>query len=450
MLNSLTAKGDGQKVALLIAYAYPPFPAIGSVRPAGLAKYLPRYGWTPVVLTAQWDGFERCADGVIETQYRDVMEQVKQKFWLDRGRGFHELLGLPLSSTPRKPHLHTRLLDAIRAAMTYPDQQKGWIPFACAAITDLARKQRVDAIISTVPPFTAHLVAARAQKLLRCPWVADYRDLWNIDPVTMGEAKGVAALVRHKTEKQVLSEVDALVTVSEPCAERLRSRYPEKRVVCITNGFDEDEAARPNQQLSALFTITYTGQLYQGGRDPSELLFAITELLAEGKLARDDVRLRFYGPAESFLAALVSKHGLQDVVELHAHVPRPQALELQRQSQVLLLLPWWSPEATGVLTGKLFEYLGAARPILAIGGGRGALADLLEETNSGVYAVSRAEIKRFLCRYYDDFKRVGCVSYDANPHAVAKYTHNQMACKFAALLHSLSAVHHSGAPTMAT
>jgi glycosyltransferase involved in cell wall biosynthesis len=423
---------------LLIAFAYPPATLVGALRPAGLVKYLPKFGWFPIVITPRLDGFCRSEPDVVETDNQDLISEWKKKFHFNRDRPLHEQLGLPLASGPKATLLHTRVLRGVKTFLTYPDEWKGWIPFALGGIAELACKHRVDAIISTAPPFASHMVAARAKRLLGCPWIADYRDLWNVDPVTLQPATGIVAAIRKRTELKVVREADAIVTVSNPWANRLRCEYPDHEVVCINNGFDEDEVPASPSSLTSTFTMTHTGQLYRGRRDPSGILRAVQELIVEGVMSREDVRLRFYGPVEQFLLALVRKFELDEVVEIHDPVPRQEALQLQRESQLLILLPWWSPEDSGVLTAKVYEYLASGRPILAVCGGHGAITELLQETRSGSHAVLPSEIKEALKDAYFDFKQYGYVRYRGNEEAVRKYTHREMARKFAQLLSSMT------------
>jgi glycosyltransferase involved in cell wall biosynthesis len=263
--------------------------------------------------------------------------------------------------------------------------------------------------------------------------------LWNLNRLTMGEASGISAAIRRRTEQHVIAGANALVTVSEPWADRLQRRYPSQKIVCISNGFDEDDFPEKPAEVTKTFTITHTGQLYQGRRDPTLLLQAVRELITEGALLREHVRLRFYGPIDAFLAPLVAKFELEDVVEIHNSVPRSEALRLQRESHLLLLLPWWNPEENGVLTGKLFEYLGSRRPVLAVGGGHGAVTELLKDTNAGVHALCTADLKGFLLQAYSWFRTWGQVPYRGNQQAIRKFTHREMALKFSRLLDSITA-----------
>ncbi len=123
-------------------------------------------------------------------------------------------------------------------------------------------------------------------------------------------------------EKRTLRDADALVTVSQPWADRLQSRYPGKKVFAIANGFDPDDYRSPAPALTREFSITYTGELYQGQRDPTQLFEVLSDLLREGSVLLEDLRVRFYGAVEPWLPILVEKFGLQQVVELHGSTPR--------------------------------------------------------------------------------------------------------------------------------
>jgi glycosyltransferase involved in cell wall biosynthesis len=215
----------------------------------------------------------------------------------------------------------------------------------------------------------------------------------------------------------------------------LQDSYPEKPVQVITNGFDPDDFARvsaPNRY----FSISYTGQLYAGRRDPTQLFEVMQELLQEGLIRREKLRISFYGPIEAWTQPLIERYGLQGVVELHGSIEREQALRRQQESQILLLLGWANPQETGQHTGKLFEYFGARRPILAVGGVRGVLTETLEETGAGLHALSKLQLRQFLLQSYAEFEERGEVRFRGNEHELLKYTHAAMAGKFSALLNA--------------
>ena len=227
-----------------------------------------------------------------------------------------------------------------------------------------------------------------------------------------------------------------LVTVSEPLAQKLRLLHHDKPVVAIPNGYDPDEVTR-SAQLMKEFTITYTGQLYQGKQDPTPLLRALVELASEGKIELKTVKVRFYGDTPYWLEQEIKRYQLDEVVSLHPKVLREVALQKQRESQILLLLNWDDPDEVGVYTGKVFEYLAARRPILAVGGPRGVVTKLLEETGAGVHALGREHLKRVLFELYEQYRTHGYVPYKGCEERIAKYSHREMARHFATVLDSL-------------
>ncbi len=225
-----------------------------------------------------------------------------------------------------------------------------------------------------------------------------------------------------------------MVTVSDPWARTLQERYPSTPVCAITNGFDPDDFRVQPGPLTENFSITHTGYLYAGKRDPTLLFDVLHELIAEGALQKNDIRVRFYGPPESWLPPLAERYGLKEVVELGGTIPRQEALRRQAESQILLLLGWSDPRETGQHTGKLFEYFGSARPILAVGGAVGVLTEALDETRTGVHISDKARLRQYLLSAYAEFKSNGFLSYHPNQEAVRQYTHLEMARKFSEVL----------------
>jgi hypothetical protein len=423
---------------LLVAYHYPPSRESGALRPRGLAKYLQEFGWNVDVLTPRLPGPR--PGNVFETDYVDVVAQWKRRLRLHPTKGLRDQLNLSPPPSVRSRSLQADLIGAARWALTYPDPLKGWARFAVAALEQF-RGRGIDAIISTAPPLVCHMVGMRAKQVLNCPWIADYRDLWNVEADTLEDQKGFVGTLQRRTERKVLAGCDALVSVSGPWAERLKQRYPSKPVHAITNGFDPDETRNDDCQLAPKFSITHTGMLYQGRRDPSALLETLRELIDAGQIDASDLLLRFYGPIEPFLQPLLKRYGLEAVTELRAAVPRPEVLALQRESQLLLILSWSGPNENGGHTGKVFEYLAARRPILAIGGARGVLTELLEETKSGLHVISKAQLRQFIVGAYSEYKRQGYVTDHGDITVIDKYSQREMSSRFADVLNQCVSAH---------
>lgn len=422
------------KRVLVITYYFPPRPGVASLRLRGLAKYLPEYGWEPVILTATLPGEPEYGFRVIQTFYPgDVTSRWKQRLGMAKNRGFQEQIGISRALRESKASLTTKLVNLIRGIIAYPDEQKDWYPFALKAGHDLLKRERFDALLSSSGPVTSHLVARELKARHRLPWIADLRDLWTQNHYY--PYGPIRRALERKLELRILSAADALVTVSSPLAEQLASLHRGKIIFVIPNGFDPDEVG--SASLTKEFTITYTGELYEGRRDPALLFQVLRELIDKGVFDSHLVKVRFFSPVQYWLEQEVKQYGLEQVVELCGIVPRDVVLQHQRASQILLLLNWNDPRERGVYTGKLFEYLAARRPILAIGGPGGVVKDLLTRTKAGMHVSNKNELVTVLTSWYDEYKDTGQVAYHGIPQEINQYSHREMARRFANVLDEL-------------
>lgn len=419
------------KRVLILTYHFPPRPTIGSVRLGGLAKYLSRYGWEPVIVTATYPGREEWPIPVLETADRDVVAELKRRLGLEESRGLQEQLGVSGGRRGLKASVVRLVSEIGRTVLCYPDAQRGWFPYALEAAIDAVRQFGCLAILSSSSPVTSHLVAKVVKTRLGLPWVADLRDLWIDNHYARRPAWRL--FLERRLERETLGRADTLITVSDPLAATLKRRFTEVPVYTVLNGFDPDECAQQSR-LSSDFTLRYTGSLYGGKRDPTPLIEALARLASAGRIDRSKVKVGFYGPESARVLQLASAYKVEDMVYAHPAVPRQESLQLQRESQALLLLNWNHPSERGVYPGKLFEYLGARRPILAVGGPRGVVADLLDETKAGVYAPDSSSVERVLTAWWQSYSHSGAVPYDGDVERVAGYSHLHMARRVAAVL----------------
>jgi len=425
------------KQVLVITYYFPPRPGVASLRLRGLAKYLPEFGWEPIILTPTLPGDPDTRFRVIQTPYPgDVTARWKRRLGLSADKGFQEQIGIPRALRESKASFTGKVINLAKAILAYPDEQKGWYRFAVSIGHELLKREHFNALLSSSGPATCHLIARKLKEEHKIPWIADLRDLWTQNHYySYGTLR---RLFERRLEIKTLSTADVLVTVSEPLAQKLRLLHRDKSAVAIPNGYDPDEVAR-STQLTKEFTITYTGKLYQGKRDPTPLLRAIAELASERKIDLKAVKVRFYEDTPYWLEQEIKRYQLREVVSLHPKVPREVALQKQRESQILLLLNWNDPDEVGVYTGKVFEYLAARRPILAVGGPRGVVTELLEETGAGVHAFGHEHLKHVLFEFYQQYRAHGYVPYRGCEERIAKYSHREMARRFANVLDSVSA-----------
>ena len=416
---------------LIVTYYFPPRPGVASLRLRGLAKYLPEFGWEPVILTAALPGEPDSRFKVVQTPYPgDATALFKKRLLLNPSKGFQEQVGVPLAVREGKRSFTRRPITLVKGVIAYPDERKGWYPFATKAGTAVLQEENFNALISSSGPVTAHLIAKRLNTEQHIPWVADLRDLWT--QAHQYPYWRLRKWFERKLELKTLAQADALVTVSKPLAEKLSSLHRGKPVFAVPNGFDPDEVG--SAPLTKEFTVTYTGQLYQGKQDPVPLLQALRQLIVEEVVNQDVTRIRFYGPTQYWLEQEIRRYHLEKIAKQCGTVSREVALTKQRESQILLLLNWNDPGEQGTYTGKVFEYLAAKRPILAIGGPEGVVSELLEETGAGVHVSDLATLKGILTRYYQEYETSGRVSYRGRDNESLKYSHREMARKFAKVL----------------
>lgn len=429
------------KRALLVSFFYPPRPGIGSLRPAGLVKFLPEFGWDCLVLTATTDTAPYEAGNVTATAYVDRVAAVKQMLGLRGDEGAQQQLSSGLGERRQgtfRDRMVAGVAQGVRKVLTFPDDAYGWYKPGLTAARELLRREKIDLIVSSSFPVTCHLLAKQLAKEFGLPWVADLRDLWSQNHY-LGSPGLIMKLHRH-LEVRTFKHAVALTTVSRPLAETLGLLHPVAKVETIMNGYDPDDypPLEPTGH-SQRFIISYTGSLYDGKRDPIPLFEAVQGLIEEGVITHKDIEIDFYGDTGSWLREYIVKYELESVVKLHGTVSRKQAIRVQQQSDILLLLLWDHPMEAGVVTGKLFEYLGARRTVLAYGGPGGVVATLLDQTGAGRFVHGVSGIKQFLREALDRWCADHGLVYQGDSDRVDKYTHREMARQFANLFDAMVA-----------
>ena len=422
---------------LILTYFFTAGPTAAGLRPLGLAKYLPEFCWEAVILTPALPGPPDPHFDVVGTRYYDSLGWAKKLLKLNPE---HTLMA-QVAQLKKKLRIKSEwsplefILVAIGEIAAYPDPQKGWRRLAFESGRDILQQQDIKAIISTSPPVTTHIIAKELKEKFKIPWVADFRDLWTQNYYY--PYSPLRRMMERRLELKTLSAADVLVTVSEPVAAELSKLHGHKAVYSIPSGFDLAELSKTAGSLTDKFTITYTGNVYPRKQSPQPLFAALRDLISQGDINTSDIEVRFYGAQASWIDKLANHYGLTSVVKQFGLVPREIALDKQRESQLLFLLKWNDPKHRGVYTAKIFEYLAARRPIIAVGGFHDVVSELLAETKAGVCGQTKEDVKTILLPLYREYKLTGAVSYAGSEDKINKYSHQEMASKFASILDSI-------------
>jgi glycosyltransferase involved in cell wall biosynthesis len=357
--------------ALLVTLYFPPSGGGGVQRPLKFAAHLPALGIETHVL----------APDDPKWIHRDADLQPPTQAWIHRARylgprgrrpadELHGLTGLDRAS---------RQATLLARRLIVPDEHASWNLTALPAAVRIAREHRIDVVLTTSPPGSVHLVGAAVKRATGARWIADLRDSLVAHPHRGGDRPGMRAKERlsRRVARLVAGYADAVVAAADAIADEARHLEPRGRVLAIPNGCDFEDFAGLDYAPATRFRITHAGSFF-GRRSPRPFL----EALVRSEL---DVVARFVGDFRAADREWAEGLGLGDRLELHPFVPRRESLRLQRDSEALLLLiPEAGGRGRGVLSGKVFEYLAAERPILAAVPPDGAAAALIRDARAGV------------------------------------------------------------------
>ena len=361
---------------LLVTLYFPPAGGAGVQRSLKVASHLPALGIETHVL----------APDDPKWVHVDAELPLPTQAWVHRAR----YIGPRGRRIADELHGRSGVDLAVRQASTIgrrlllPDENVTWNATAIPKAIQIVRSEGIDVVLTTSPPGSVQLVGAAVKKATGAKWVADLRDSLVLHPHRAAE--GIGAVAKRKARagvaRLVASQADAIVTAAESISVETRGINPRGPVVTIANGCDFDDFAGLEYARTDRFRLTHAGSFF-GKRDPKPFLQALADSGIE------DVTVRFVGDFRPGDREFMDSLGLGDRVELIDYVPRRESLALQRNSDALLLLiPDAGGRGRGVLSGKVFEYLAAERPILAAVPPDGAAAQLIRDTGAGVVAAA--------------------------------------------------------------
>ncbi|MCP4607826.1 MAG: glycosyltransferase family 4 protein [Planctomycetes bacterium] len=401
------------KRVLLFSIHYPPTNSPASGRSGCMAKYLPKYGWIPMVVAGQTPG-----DLLIDHSYvRDLPHEYLAAEIPYNDKGY-------LASVFR----YEGLIRSFRPGF-YPGK---WISKAIQKLPRILNTNTINAIWATYPPVGTLYLADYCSRKFGIPWIADFRDFPGEHGLPKTFYKRLKMYREISDYKRVIKSASTITTVSKGLADMIRKENRQD-VYNIMNGFDPDDMDDNNTSVFKKFNIVFIGSFYKN-MSPKPILEALAELLDSRTITEKDVVVSFYCFNRNELINELKGYPYPEIFSVYPCINREECYKICR-SNLVLMLP--GPHPPGVLTSKIFTYLASQRPILAGPDSSDCIKEILGETNAGIACSSVQDITDVILKWYQEWKKTGMVKYNGRKEAIMKYSRDKQAGQLAELLDSI-------------
>ena len=407
------------KNILIIAYYFAPNSGAGVQRPLKFAKYLPDFGYTPVICCPNAKLMRHKKD---DSLLKDIppSAKVNNTFILDLNWLFKLLYGFKLYG----------VVNWINNVLLFPAYQLQWIPFLKWELRKVFKNQNINAVLITVPPHSNLVIAKWIKKRFNVPIIFDYRD-----PFTFNlELHGQKAIdKRFLFEKSILSSTDFVITVTQTMKKKMEEGFKIEKISVIPNGYDDDDF-QINDNLtkdkSSPLIISYIGKTY-GEYTTMPFLIALNQI----KNQLNDIEVRYIGSFTKIEIDFIKNNKLDQIVKLIPYCSHDEAIAYNQESDVLLMVianDKWKYN----VTGKIFEYIRSGKPILAIIPEDGDAAKILKETATANLIVSPSNLEANPKLLFSAFNRAQ--PFNPNQDAISKYSRKELTRKLARIISSLT------------
>lgn len=445
------------KKVLIITYYWPPSGGAGVQRWLKFTKYLREFGWEPVIYTPE-NPESPNNDSSLGKDIPKDLKVIKTKIWepytfykVFIGQKKDQKINAAFLTESKKPKKFEKIAVWIRGNFFIPDARKFWVKPSIRFLSGYLKKNPVDAVISTGPPHSMHLIALGLKKKLNVPWLADFRDPWtNIDFYSKLMLTSFADRKHKQLELEVLNKADVVTCVGKTWLDELQEIWRKKKGSLgkaeanihnskfrfISNGYDPDDYSGEKVESDKKFSIVYVGTLDKS-RNPGILWKTLSGIVNKNTSFANDLQIKLVGKTDIAVTVDIEKNGLLPYMEKIPYLTHEEVTQVQKKSQVLLLLINNTPNAMGITTGKLFEYLAAERPILCIGPKGGDADKILTQTNGGLisgYEDSQS-LEANILYFYNKYK-IGNLSSESVD--IEKYSRKALTGEVAKVLNEIS------------
>jgi glycosyltransferase involved in cell wall biosynthesis len=422
------------KRVLIVTYYWPPSGGGGVMRWLKMSKYLPEFGWQPVIYTPE-NPDPSVRDESLETEVHPSTEIIRTRIW-EPYRIYRKLTGKKSEtkfksgfiSEAARGNWKDKLSVFLRGNLLIPDPRVFWVRPSIQFLQNYLSQHPVDLMVTTGPPHSMHLIGAGLKKHFpNIPWLADFRDPWTeIDFYHRLKLTCLADKIHRKMEKKILEMADVVTTVS-PYLKGTTEKLAGRRVDVIYNGFDPADFDFVISPDSNYFTISHFGA-FNRDRNPAILWKVLGELKLENPDFASLLKISLIGQTDETIITEMEENGLLQNLTLCNHMQHLNGLRLLASSQILLLPLNDAPNVRGILPGKMYEYMALRRPILAIGPPEGDFARILDETRAGFTHsfTDQQGIKETLRKLFADFK---AGKLEVNSSDFERFSRKNLACE---------------------
>ena len=421
---------------LIITYYWPPSGGSGVQRWLKMAKYLPDFGWEPVIYTPENPELMARDEELLKeispnlTVWKRRIVEPYSLYKIFTGKRGSDLKPGFISDNHGKISKKERFAMFVRSNFFFPDPRCFWRRPSVRYLTKRLDKEPVDWIITTGPPQSMHLIGKDLHRKTGIPWLADFRDPWTGIYYFKHLNMTACTVARHKrAERAVVHQADVVTVVSPQMKRDFLSLKP-KQIEVIPNGYDQDDFRVAPIIFHKKFTICHTG-LFTRDANPHRLWDALSSMITENEGFKEKLHIVLVGHTDGAVKRSIEEAGLLSNTHFIPYVSHLEAIRYQMGANLLLLTLKKEPESTGIITGKFFEYLAAGKPILGIGPVEGDLAQMLASCQAGVmHAFDEFEgVKKSVWQYFHS------PGTPPPPHLVSAYSRKNLCGKLVALLH---------------
>ncbi|SDQ69394.1 hypothetical protein SAMN05421664_2200 [Chryseobacterium soldanellicola] len=403
-----------QKKILIITYYWPPAGGPGVQRWLKFAKYLPEFGWKPIIFTPENPSYPLLDESLLK-DVPENLEIIKTKIWepyqlAEKLNKSNKKFKAGQFDVGKNQSWKSKLSIWVRGNFFIPDARIFWVKPSTKFLEQYLKENKIDVLVTSGPPHSLHLIGLKLKKKLpNLKWIADFRDPWteisyyNHLKLTKNSDK------KHRQlESDVFKNADITLATSYTDAENFRKKGAN--AVCITNGFDETDASQilkpsNSQTLKQKFTLSYIGVLEQL-RNPENLWKTLDNLVNINSDFAENFTLKFAGRIDDKILHSIENSGLKNHVLNLGYISHDKAISEMAKSSLLLITNFPNESSKGIIPGKIFEYLATGKQIISFGPNEADVSSILNETNAGKhFSYDDSEsIKNFILEKFELWK----------------------------------------------